>query len=127
MVDPWATGRTTVPVERGRTAADLGIETWGGMFTPLIARGTAVPATRSEVFTTADDNQPTIKVNVYWGGSDRVAHSQRVGGYQLSVPVAAPRGVPQLLVTFDIDAAGAFRLTATDSATGAPVRVSTLD
>jgi molecular chaperone DnaK (HSP70) len=136
-VEPSATGWTTagaaahssatVPVGGGRTAADLGIETAGGMFTPLIARGTAVPATRSEVFTTADDYQPTIKISVYRGVSSRVADSQRVGGYELAVPNPGPRGVPQLAVTFDIDASGSFRLTATDSTTGAPARVSTVD
>jgi molecular chaperone DnaK (HSP70) len=117
----------TVPVEDGKTAADLGIETKGGTFTPLIDRGTAVPATHSEIFTTAEDNQPTIEINVYRGVSDRVADDQRVGGYELTVPNPGPRGVPQVSVTFDIDASGAFRLTATDSTTGAPVRLSTLD
>jgi molecular chaperone DnaK (HSP70) len=133
---PPATGQTTasaaqppatVPVEGGKTAADLGIETKGGTFTPLIDRGTAVPATHSEVFTTAEDNQPTVKINVYRGVSDRVADNQRVGGYELTVPNPGPKGVPQISVTFHIDASGAFRLTATDSTTGAPVTVSTLD
>jgi molecular chaperone DnaK (HSP70) len=134
---PPTTGRTaaaaqppataTVPVEGGKTAADLGIETKGGTFTPLIDRGTAVPATHNEIFTTAEDNQPTIKIDVYRGISDRVADDQRVGGYELTVPNPGPKGVPQLSVTFDIDASGAFRLTATDSTTGAPVMVSTLD
>jgi molecular chaperone DnaK len=134
---PPATGRTTagsggqpsatVPVEGGKTAADLGLETKGGTFTPLIDRGTAVPATHSEIFTTAEDNQPTIKVNVYRGVSDRIADAQRVGGYELTVPNRGPKGVPQISLTFDIDASGAFRLTASDSTTGAPVAVSTLD
>jgi molecular chaperone DnaK (HSP70) len=134
---PPATGRTTadaaaqpaasVPVEGGKTATDLGIETKGGTFTPLIDRGTAVPATHKEIFTTAEDDQPTIKIYVYRGVSDRIADGQRVGGYELTVPNPGPRGAPQLSVTFDIDASGAFRLTATDSTTGAPVTVSTLD
>ena len=134
---PSAAGRTTagaaeqplakVPVEGGKIAADLGIETQGGTFTPLIDRGTAVPATHSEIFTTAEDNQPTVKITVYRGVSDRVADDQRVGGYELTVPNPGPKGVPQLSVTFDIDASGAFRLTATDSTTGAPVTISTLD
>jgi molecular chaperone DnaK len=134
---PPATGRTTasaaaqppatVPVEGGKTTADLGIETKGGTFTPLIDRGAAVPATHSEIFTTAEDNQPTVKIIVYRGVSDRVADGQRVGGYELTVPNPGPKGVPQLSVTFDIDASGSFRLTATDSTTGAPVTVSTLD
>jgi len=134
---PPATGRTTasaaaqppatVPVKGGKTAADLGIETKGGTFTPLIDRGTVLPATRTEIFTTAEDNQPTIKIAVYRGVSDRVADAQRVGGYELTVPNPGPKGVPQLSVTFDIDASGAFRLTATDKTTGAPVTVSTPD
>ena len=136
-VGPSASGRTTagaaarpsatVPVKGGRTAADLGIETRNGAFTPVIDRGTAVPATHSEIFTTAEDNQPTIKIDVYHGTSDRVADAQRVGRYELTVPNRGPKEVPQLSVTFDIDASGAFRLTATDSASGAPVTVSTLD
>jgi molecular chaperone DnaK (HSP70) len=134
---PSATGRTTagaaaqpsatVPVEGGQTTARLGIETQGGTFTPLIDRGTAVPATHSEIFTTAEDNQPTIKINVYQGVSDRVADAQHVGDYELTVPNPGPREGPQLSVTFSIDASGAFRLTATDSTTEAPVTVSILD
>lgn len=116
-----------MPVEGGKTGAALGIETKGGTFTPLIDRGTAVPASRREIFTTSEDNQATIRINVYRGVSHRVADAQRVGGYALTVPNPGPRGVPQLSVTFDIDAAGAFRLTATDSITEAPVTVSPLD
>jgi molecular chaperone DnaK (HSP70) len=86
-----------------------------------------VPATHSETFTTAEDNQPTIKINVYQGVSDRVADAQHVGDYELTVPNPGPRGGPQLSVTFNIDASGAFRLTATDSTTEAPVMVSILD
>src|SRR5688500_12948242 len=76
----------TIPVERGKTAAHLGIETKGGTFTPVIDRGTAVPATHAEIFTTAEDNQPTVKIDVYQGNSDRVADAQRVGSYELTVP-----------------------------------------
>ena len=117
----------TVPVEGGRTTADLGIETKGGTFTPLIERSTAVPSKRTETFTTFEDNQTTIRITVYRGLTTRVADAKRVGGYALTVPMPVPRGVPQLAVTFEIDAAGTFRLTATDVGTGAPVTVSPLD
>ena len=113
-----------VPVNGGKTATDLGIETKGGTFTPLIDRGTALPATHSEIFTTAEDNQPTIEVDVFQGTSDRVAEAQHVGLYELRVPKPEPRGIPQISVTFRIDVSGAFLLTATDSASGATVTVS---
>jgi molecular chaperone DnaK (HSP70) len=113
-----------VPVNGGKTATDLGIETKGGIFTPLIDRGTALPATHSEIFTTAEDNQPTIEVDVFHGTSDRVADAQHVGRYELRVPKPQPKGVPQISVTFRIDGSGAFLLTATDSASGASVTVS---
>jgi molecular chaperone DnaK len=126
MGGDWASA-ATVPVDGGRTAVDLGIETKGGTFTPLIERFTAVPANRTETFTTSEDNQTTIRIDVYRGLSTRVADAQRVGGYALTVPNLVPRGVPQLAVTFEIDAAGTFRLTAADVGTGAPVTVSLLD
>jgi hypothetical protein len=113
-----------VPVNGGKTAADLGIETKGGTFTPLINRGTALPATHSEIFTTAEDNQPTIEVDVFQGTSDRVAEAQHVGRYELRIPKPAPKGTPQISVTFRIDVSGAFLLTATDSASGASVTVT---
>ncbi|HLL64935.1 MAG TPA: Hsp70 family protein [Micromonosporaceae bacterium] len=117
----------TVPVRDGKTAADVGIETKGGTFTPLIDRDTVLPTTHNETFTTAEDNQPTINIDVYRGTSDRLADNQRLGRYELTVPNPGPKGDPQLSVTFDIDASGAFRLTATDQTTGTPVTVSALD
>jgi molecular chaperone DnaK len=113
-----------VPVRGGKTATALGIETKGGTFTPLINRGTALPATHSEIFTTADDNQPTIQIDVYQGTSDRVAQAQHLGHYELRMPERELKGAPQISVTFRIDVSGAFQLTATDSASGAPVTVS---
>ena len=80
-----------VPVNGGKTATDLGIETKGGTFTPLIDRGTGLPATHREVFTTAEDNQPTIEVDVFQGTSDRVAEAQHVGLYELTIPKPAPK------------------------------------
>lgn len=122
-----AEASATVPVKGGKIAADLGVKTKGGTFTPLIVRGTAVPAKHSEIFTTAEDNQPQIKIEVFLGVSDRVADGQRVGGYEVIVPKPGPKNVPQFSVTFAIDASGKFRLTATDSTSGAPVTVSALD
>jgi molecular chaperone DnaK (HSP70) len=113
-----------VPVNGGKTATDLGIETRGGTLTPLINRGTALPAARTETFTTAEDNQPTIKVDVFHGTSDRVAEARLVGRYELRMPRPQSRGVPQISVTFRIDVSGAFVLTATDSVSGASVTVS---
>jgi molecular chaperone DnaK len=113
-----------VPVNGGKTATDLGIETKGGTFTPLIGRGTGLPATHREIFTTAEDNQPTIEVDVFHGTSDRVAEAQPVGRYELRVPKPGPKGVPQISVTFQIDVSGAFLLTATDATSGASVPVS---
>ncbi len=114
-----------VAIQGGRTAADLGIETKGGVFTPLIVRGTAVPASRSEIFTTSEDQQATIEIKVLQGVSPRVADARAVGEYVLTVPDPGRRGLPQLSVTFAVDSAGVFRLTAEDSTTGAPVTVST--
>jgi molecular chaperone DnaK (HSP70) len=122
---PTTSTATTVPVSGGKTAADLGIETKGGAFTPLINRGTALPAAHDETFTTAQDNQPTIEIDVFHGTSDRVADARPLGHYALRLPNAeAKGGVPQISVTFRIDASGGFQLTATDSTSGAPVRVS---
>lgn len=117
----------TVPVKGGKTTTDLGIGTKGGTFTPLIERGSVLPAKRTEIFTTAEDNQATIRIDVYRGVSDRAADNQRVGGYELTVPNPGPKGVPQLSATFAVDASGAFRLTVTDDATGGPVTVSSMD
>ncbi|WP_158220904.1 Hsp70 family protein [Kineosporia sp. R_H_3] len=114
----------TVPVREGTSDADLGIELKGGTFLPLIDRGTALPASTSENFTTDEDNQETIKIAVFYSVSASLADARRIGGYELSVPAAQPKGVPQIRVTFDVDAGGVFRLTATDSATGAPVTVT---
>jgi molecular chaperone DnaK (HSP70) len=121
-----AEASATVPVKGGKIAADLGVQTKGGTFTPLIVRGTAVPAKHSEIFTTAEDNQPRIKIEVFHGVSDRAADGRRVGTYEVIVPAPGPKGVPQFSVTFAIDASGAFRLTATDSTSGAPVTVAAL-
>ena len=113
-----------VPVTGGKTAADLGIEAKGGTFVPLIDRGTAVPATHSETFTTGEDNQPTIQVAVFRGTSARVADGELVGRYELKLPKPYPRTVPQIVVTFTIDTAGTFQLTATDITADAAVAVT---
>lgn len=114
----------TVPVRKGTTEADLGIELKGGTFLPVIRRGTAVPATAMENFTTDEDDQKVLKIAVYYGVSDTLVDARRIGGYELAVPTALPRGVPQLKVTFTVDAGGVVRLTAVDAATGAAVEVT---
>ena len=86
-----------------------------------------MPAKHSEIFTTAEDNQPRIKIEVFQGVSDRVADGRPVGAYEVIVPQPGPKGVPQFSVTFAVDASGGFRLTAADSAGGAPVTVAALD
>ena len=113
-----------VPVDGGKTATGLGIETKGGRFLPLIDRGTALPATHSEIFTTAEDDQPTIQVSVFRGTSVRVAEAQRVGVYQLRVPKPEPKGIPQISVTFRIAESGEFLLTAAEPASGTSVAVT---
>jgi len=119
-------GAAAVPLERGRTAEALGIETMGGVFTPLIGRDTAVPCHRTEFFTTADDGQDQIKVTVYRGNAAVVAQNQRVGVFEVTVPNPGPRGLANIAITFDIDGRGAFRLLAVDQGTGLPAPVTTI-
>jgi molecular chaperone DnaK len=114
-----------VQLDGGHTGEALGIEVVGGMFVPLIDRGTAVPCQRTEIFTTADDGQSQIKVTVYRGNAGMVAQNQRVGVFEVSVPNPGARGTASIAVTFDIDPRGAFRLLAVDQATGLPAPVTT--
>jgi hypothetical protein len=104
-----------VPVQGGALGLAVGLETKGGVFTPLIYRGTAVPCQRTEVFTTADDNQEVIEVRVFQGDGDRVVADQRLGNYEVRLLDRAPRGVPAIHVTFQVDTTGTFRLTAKDA------------
>ena len=100
------------------TPLSLGIETMGGVFTRLIDRNTTIPTKKSQIFSTAADNQPSVEVHVLQGERDMAAYNKTLGKFQLTGIAPAPRGVPQIEVTFDIDANGIVNVTATDKGTG---------
>ena len=106
------------------TPLSLGIETMGGVMTKVIERNTTIPARRTEVFSTAEDNQPAVDVVVLQGERERAADNRVLGRFRLENIRPAPRGVPQIEVTFDIDANGILNVSARDKDTGTEQRIT---
>jgi molecular chaperone DnaK len=106
------------------TPLTLGIETLGGVRTPLIPRNTTIPSSKTEIFSTASDNQPSVEINVLQGEREMAADNKSLGSFVLSGIPPAPRGVPQVEVTFDIDASGILNVKAKDKATNTEQKIT---
>lgn len=106
------------------TPLSLGLETMGGVFTKLIERNTTIPVRRSQIFSTAEDNQPAVDIRVFQGERPMAQDNMLLGEFQLQGIPAAPRGVPQVEVAFDIDANGIINVSATDKATGKEQKIT---
>ena len=106
------------------TPLSLGIETLGGVMTPLIARNTTIPTKKSEIFTTAADNQTAVEIHVLQGERPMARDNRTLGRFHLDGIPPAPRGVPQIEVTFDIDANGILNVSAKDKATGKEQKIT---
>lgn len=106
------------------TPLSLGVETLGGVMTRLIERNTTIPTRKSEVFSTADDNQPAVEIHVLQGERELARDNKSLGHFRLEGIAPAPRGIPQIEVTFDIDANGILNVTASDKATGREQKIT---
>jgi molecular chaperone DnaK len=109
------------------TPLTLGIETLGGVMTPLIERNTTIPSSKSQVFSTAGDNQTSVEINVLQGERPMAADNKSLGKFILSGIPPAPRGIPQVEVTFDIDANGILNVSAKDKATNTEQKITITD